>query len=180
LWPNGWVDQDATWQRGRPRPMPHCVRWGPSPPQQSLPTFGPCLLWPNGRPSRQLLSCCYCGQRAGYIKMPLGMEVGLSPGDFVLDGDSAPSPKRGGAPPVFGPSIVAKRLHGSRCHGMRHCVRWEPSSPPLKGHWPLVGLGLCDIVLDGNPAPLPKRDIGPTLHPPILGQCPLWLNGWTD
>jgi len=30
--------------------------------------------------------------------MPFGMEVGLSPGDFVLDGDSAPSPKRGGAP----------------------------------------------------------------------------------
>ena len=24
---------------------------------------------------------------AGWIKMPLGMEVGLSPGDFVFDGD---------------------------------------------------------------------------------------------
>jgi len=35
----------------------------------------------------------YCGQIAGYIKMPLGMEVGLSPGgDIVLDGDPAPSP----------------------------------------------------------------------------------------
>jgi len=30
--------------------------------------------------------------------MPLGMEEGLGPGDFVLDGDPAPSPKRGGAP----------------------------------------------------------------------------------
>jgi len=30
--------------------------------------------------------------------MPLGMEVGLSPGEFVLDGGPAPSPKRGGAP----------------------------------------------------------------------------------
>jgi len=29
--------------------------------------------------------------------MPLGMEVGLSPGDFVLDGDPAPSQKVGGA-----------------------------------------------------------------------------------
>jgi len=32
LWPNGWMDQDATWYRGmlegRPRPRPHCVRWG--------------------------------------------------------------------------------------------------------------------------------------------------------
>jgi len=30
-WPNGWMDQDETWQAGRPRPWPHCVRWGPSP-----------------------------------------------------------------------------------------------------------------------------------------------------
>jgi len=29
-----------------------------SPPQQLLPTFGPCLLWPNGRPSQQLLGSC--------------------------------------------------------------------------------------------------------------------------
>jgi len=29
--------------------------------------------------------------------MPLSMEVGLSPGDFVLDGDPAPPPPRKGA-----------------------------------------------------------------------------------
>jgi len=29
------------------------------------------------------------------MKLVLGMVVGLSPGDFVLDGDPAPSPKRG-------------------------------------------------------------------------------------
>jgi len=34
------------------------IQWGPSPPQQPLPTFGPCLLWQNGRPSQQLLSSC--------------------------------------------------------------------------------------------------------------------------
>ena len=28
LWPNGWMDQDATWQRGWSRPRPHCARWG--------------------------------------------------------------------------------------------------------------------------------------------------------
>jgi len=32
----------------------------------------------------------YCGQTAKCINMPLVMEVGLSPGDFVLDGDPAP------------------------------------------------------------------------------------------
>jgi len=74
LWPNGWVDQDATWQRGRPRPRPHCVRWDPAPPPKrghSFPLFS---------------AHVYCGQTAGWIKMPLrnGMEVGLSPGDIVL------------------------------------------------------------------------------------------------
>jgi len=44
--------------------------------------------------------------------MPLGMEVGLGPGDIVLDGDPAPSPETGAQqPPTFCPvSIVAK--HG--------------------------------------------------------------------
>ena len=31
---------------------------GTQPPQQPLPTFDPCLLWPNGRLSQQLLSSC--------------------------------------------------------------------------------------------------------------------------
>jgi len=61
----------------------------------------------------------YCGQTAGCIKMSLGMEVGLGPGDFVLDGDPAPSPKRGGAPNLRPTSIAAKRLHGSTCHLVR-------------------------------------------------------------
>jgi len=48
--------------------------------------------------------------------MVIGMEVSLRPGDFVLDGDSAPFPKRGQSPhPNFRPiSIVAKRLDASR------------------------------------------------------------------
>ena len=29
----------------------------------------------------------YCGQAVGWIQMPLGTEVGLDPGDIVLDGD---------------------------------------------------------------------------------------------
>jgi len=30
LWPNGWMDEDAAWYGGRPRPRPHCTRRGPS------------------------------------------------------------------------------------------------------------------------------------------------------
>ena len=33
--------------------------------------------------------------------MPLAMDVGLSPGDFVLDGDPVPLPQKGVEPPKF-------------------------------------------------------------------------------
>jgi len=41
----------------------------------------------------------YCGQMAGWIKLVLGMEVDLSSGDFVLDGDPVPFPQKGAEPP---------------------------------------------------------------------------------
>ena len=40
----------------------------------------------------------HCDQTAGWMKLILGMVVGLSPGEFVLDGDPDPSPKRGRTP----------------------------------------------------------------------------------
>jgi len=53
------MDQDATWYGDRPRPRPHCVRWGPSSPKGAQPSiFGTYLLWPNGHPSQLLLSTC--------------------------------------------------------------------------------------------------------------------------
>ena len=148
------MHQDATWYGGRPQPRPHRARWrrnSLSPKREHSTQFSthiycgqtagwikmplgmkvglsPCDSVLDGDPAPNLptkeLGCppqfsahFYCSQTAGCIKMPLGMEVGLSPGDFVLDGDPTPYPKRGGAPPNFQPtSIVAKRLHGSRCH----------------------------------------------------------------
>jgi len=48
---------------------------------------------------------------AGWIKMQLGMVVDLGPGDFVLDGDPTPLPKKGAECLNFRPMyIVAKRL----------------------------------------------------------------------
>ena len=118
LWPNSWMDEDAAWCGSRPRPRSHCTRRGPSYRERgtAAPLFSAHVYCGYGRPSQLLLSSCYCGQTAGCIKMPLRMEVGLSPGDFVLEGDPASSPKRGGAPDFRPTSIVAKRLHGSRCH----------------------------------------------------------------
>jgi len=56
FWPNGWMDQDATSYVGRPRPRPQCYM------ETHPPIFGPCLLWPNGRPSQLLLSTCQARQ----------------------------------------------------------------------------------------------------------------------
>jgi len=129
LWPNGWMDKDATGYRGKTWPRRHCVRWGLNPSEKrgtAAPTFqpmsivakwldgsgyqfirryrpwprrhcvrwgpsfphgkghssrpplsSPCLLWPNGCPTRQLLSCCKPMVRAstlllrllGYVKL---------------------------------------------------------------------------------------------------------------
>ena len=54
LWPNGWIDQDATWCGSRPRPRPHCVRRDPAPP----PLFSTHVYCGHGRPSQLLLSSC--------------------------------------------------------------------------------------------------------------------------
>jgi len=110
LWPNGWMDQDGTWHGGRPRPRRLFVLDG-DPASRPFPKRGRSPL-PNFRPISIMAKTARC------IKMPLGMEVGLSPGDFLLDGDPARSPKKDGAPlHNFRPiSIVAKRLDALRCH----------------------------------------------------------------
>ena len=50
LWPNGWMDQDETWQAGRPRPWPHCIRWrssSPSPKGAEPHNFWPMSVVPK-------------------------------------------------------------------------------------------------------------------------------------
>ena len=131
MWPNGWMDQDSTWHGGRPQPRRLCVRRGPSPPPHKGVERPP-----------QFSAHFYCGQTVGYIKMALGMEVGLSPGDFVLNGDLAPSRKRGlmgGAshlPPFSAHGYCGqtaawiKMPLGSKVGDI---IRWGPSSSAQKG-----------------------------------------------
>ena len=96
LWPDGCMDQDATWHGNRSLPRPHYARWGTiSPPQ-------------NGR-SPQFSAHICCGQMAKRIKMPLDMQVGLIPSDIVLDGDPAPLPQKGAEPPIFSPCLLRPR-----------------------------------------------------------------------
>jgi len=96
LWPNGWMDQYATWHRGRPRARRHCVRRETSSRQKGGTAafhLSAHVLWPT----------------AGWIKMAHGTEVGLGLGHIVLHGDPAPH-RKGHSTPSFQPvSIVAKR-----------------------------------------------------------------------
>jgi len=57
----------------------------------------------------------YCGQTVSWIKMKLGIEVGLGPSQIVLDGYPAP-PKSGTASNIWPIAVVAKWLDESRCH----------------------------------------------------------------
>jgi len=68
------MDQDATWYGGRL--WRHHVRCGLS---YHLPKKG-------AEPPPQFSAHVYCGKMAGWIKMALGMEVGLGRGHIVLDG----------------------------------------------------------------------------------------------
>jgi len=76
--------------------------------------------------------------------MPLGMEVGLGPGDTVLDGDPVPQ-KTGAQPPInFQPmSIVAKRTDVDLSPDDNVCKTGTSPSPPKKkwtrphNFWPM-------------------------------------------
>ena len=97
---------------------------------------------------------------SAWIKMPLGMELGLSPGDFVLDGDPLYLHKKGQSPlPNFWPTSV-----------VAGCIKM-----PLAME---VGLSLGDFVLDGDPVPPPKKGAKPPS--PIFCPYLLWPNGWLD
>jgi len=79
----------------------------------------------------------------GWIRISLGKEIGLVPGDIVLDGDPAAPTERGTVVPHFRPmSIVAKRSSISATaelllvfcvriskQGSYFVFRWDPDPP---------------------------------------------------
>ena len=86
-----------------------------------------------------VLSCLsvtlvYCGQMVGWINIILRSQVGLGPGDTVLDGDPAPPPQRGTAP-QFSVHICCGQMAG-----------WIKM--PLG-----MEVGLSPGDLDGDPGP---------------------------
>jgi len=127
------------WRYASPRQLR--LRWGPSSPTRKKghsPEFLAHELWPNR----------WMDQDAIWY----GTEVNLGPGDVVLDGVPTP-PKRGIAPPVFGPcllwprspfSATAELLYmsaavaemGDRGHNIHGPKESEESAVPLsRGSW---------------------------------------------
>ena len=94
----------------------------------------------NGSRCPQFLANARCGQTAGWTKMLLGIEVGLSPGDLVLDGDPAPSPKRGRSP-QFSAHVYCDQT-----------AAWIKMPLGME-----VGLNPGDFVFDGTQPSLPKK-----------------------
>ena len=91
----------------------------------------------------------------GPIKMKLGLQVGLDPGQIVLDGTQLPLLQSDTAPPIFGPYLL--RPNGQMAAWIKMLLGME------------LGLGPGDFVLDGDPAPPPQR--GGARSPPIFVPC---------
>jgi len=70
-----------------------------------------------------------CGQMVGWIKMKLGIDVGVGPDHIALDGDPAPSKKGTQQPANFWPMYCGQT------------VRWIKMSLSME-----VGLGPGHIV----------------------------------
>jgi len=141
--------------------------------------------------------------------MALGMQVGLSPVDIVLDGDTAPLPQKGTEnPPILGPFLLWPNgwmhqdatWYGGRPQPRRLCVRWGPRTLPQKGRSPnqfsahvycgqkaaWIKMPLCMEVglsvrdIVFDVDPATPRRNGHSHPHPIFGPCLLWSNGWMD
>ena len=72
-----------------------------------LQNRSPCAIGPFSCLSVLSVTFMYCGQTVGWIKIPLGTEVCLGSGDFVVDEDPDPPSQKGGTqPPIFGPCLL--------------------------------------------------------------------------
>jgi len=178
------MDQDETWLGGRPRPRPHCVRWGPSSPSPKRghssppPLFGPCLLLPNGWMDQD--ATWYGGR-----PLPRPHCVRRQP-SFLPHSTAASH---------FSAHVYCDQTAGwikiplgtGRPQPRRYCVRWGTQLPLRKVHSPHfsahiycvqmagwikmplgmeLGLSQGHIVLDGDLAP-PKRGAVPPDFRPV-------------
>jgi len=148
----------------------------------------------------------HCGQTVGWIKMKLGMQVGLGPGHTVLDGDTAPLHERGRATQFSAHICCGQTAAWIKMPlGMEvdlipgnFVLYWDPAlSSPRRGRsppqfsanvycgqtagWIKMALGM-EVGLSPGDFVLygtqrrPQR--GAELLSPIFGPFLFWPNGW--
>ena len=84
----------------------------------------------------------YCGQTVGCTRMPLGTEIGLGPGDIMLQGDPALPTARGTAPTTFRPTLLwhgrlSQQLLSSFCTAHGRASLYFTMGRPLPSKLPL-------------------------------------------
>ena len=77
--------------------------------------------------------------------MPFGIELGLGPDDFVLDGDPVAPPQKGGGPQKFSAHVYCDQTAG-----------WMKLILGM-----VVGLSPGEFVLDGDPVTFPQKGAQP-------------------
>ena len=103
------------------------------------PMLSDCCLSVLSCPVCLSVTLVYCGETVGWIKVPLGTQIGLSPGNSVLDEDPASPPKRH-SPPFFGRRLLWPNGWIKMPLGMEvglcsiHIVLGGDPAPPRKGH----------------------------------------------
>ena len=118
--------------------------------------MGTQLPLPQRGTAPKFLAHICCDQMAAWIKMSLGMKLGLGQGDVVLDGDHAPPPHKGAEPPKFSAYVYCGQMAG-----------WMKLVLGMQ-----VGFNPGDFVLDGDPAP-PSPKGGPST-PNFRRLCVRW------
>jgi len=140
LWRNGWVDQDATWYRARPRSKRYCVTCGPSSPspkraRSPLPNFR---------------SMSIVAKQLDGSRWHLGWRWAL------VQATLCSLPQTGTEPPIFGPSLLWRNVwvhqdatwYKGRPQPRRLCVRWDPAPLPKRGRSPRI-FGPCLLWPNG-------------------------------
>jgi len=119
--------------------------------------MGTQLPLPQRGPSPNFRLISVMSKTAGCIKMPFVVELGLGPGDIVLDRDPAQPPKSGVSTPNFGSCLLRPNgwmdqddtWHGGKPQSRPHCVRWGPSSPAQRGTAPQYSARACLLWPNG-------------------------------
>ena len=123
-------------------------------------------------PSPQFLAHVYCGQTAGWIKTPLGTEVDLGPGHFVLDGFPAIG-ERGTADPSFPPMPIAATVaHLSYCWALVF-IGPLPTVSEWKFHANPFGNLCAKLLRDRQTDKQTNNDENITSLPEVMNNAPV-------